>query len=199
MNRNRKTAWLGLAMVAAGACCLADLSATAAETPGSNASAAKAAAEHAPATGNLLRNAGFELDSVFNGSPMRQGTEFMRAVALFQKRCPPPPCEGWWIEGNAGDGVSLESKEVHSGSRAIADRAAGGRTSVAGLGARSTGPGRAACAECVGPHDRRQGVVGTAARGRGGPQRPSPAYAAVAIAPANWHCRRTPRSGAESR
>ena len=43
----------------------------------------------------------------------------MRAVALFQKRCPPPPCEGWWIEENSGDGVSLESKEVHSGSRAI--------------------------------------------------------------------------------
>ena len=88
MNGNRKTAWLGLMMVAAGACCLADLSATAAETPGSNASAAKAAAEHAPATGNLLRNAGFELDSVFNGSPMRQGTEshaepwpFSRSVA----------------------------------------------------------------------------------------------------------------------
>ena len=119
MNRNRKMAWLGLMMVAAGACCFADLSPTAAETPGSNASAAKAAAEHAPATGNLLRNAGFELESVFNGSPMRQGTEFMRAVALFQKRCLPPPCEGWWIEENPGDGVSLESKEVHSGSRAI--------------------------------------------------------------------------------
>ncbi len=119
MNVNRKTRWLGLAMVAAGACCLADLSATAAETPGSNLSTTTPAAEHTPATGNLLRNAGFELESVFNGSPMRQGTEFMRAVALFQKRCLPPPCEGWWIEENPGDGVSLESKEVHSGSRAI--------------------------------------------------------------------------------
>ena len=119
MNRNRKTAWLGLMTVAVGTCCLADLSAIAAETPSGNASAAEPAAERAPATGNLLRNGGFELDSVFNGSPMRQGTEFMRAVDLFQKRCPPPPCEGWWIEGSPGDGVSLESKEVHSGSRAI--------------------------------------------------------------------------------
>ncbi len=119
MNGNRKTAWLGLMTVAVGTCCLADLSAIAAETPGSNLSATTPAAEHSPATGNLLRNAGFELDSVFNGSPMRQGTEFMRAVDLFQKRCPPPPCEGWWIEGSPGDGVSLESKEVHSGSRAI--------------------------------------------------------------------------------
>jgi hypothetical protein len=119
MNGNRKAAWLGLMMVAAGACRFVDLSATAAETPGSSASAAKPAAEHARAPGNLLRNAGFELDSDFNGSPMRQGTEFMRAVALFQKRCPPPPCEGWWIDGGPGDGVSLESKEVHCGSRAI--------------------------------------------------------------------------------
>ena len=84
MNRNRKTAWLGLMTVAVGTCCLADLSAIAAETPGGNASAAEPAAERAPANGNLLRNAGFELDSDFNGSPMRQGTEFMRAVDLFR-------------------------------------------------------------------------------------------------------------------
>jgi len=107
-------------IIAAGVCCSADLSATASDTSAGDASAAKPAAEHAPPTGNLLRNAGFELDSVFNGSSMRQGTEFMRAVNLFfQNHCPPSPCEGWWIEENSGDGVSLESKEVRSGSRAI--------------------------------------------------------------------------------
>ena len=119
MSRKNKTASLWLLMVAAGVYCWAEASPAAPEKTVGERVTGKVAAEQFVATGNLLRNAGFELDSVFNGGPMRQGTEFIRAVLLYQGNCPRPPCEGWWVEGNPGDGVSLERKEVHSGLRAM--------------------------------------------------------------------------------
>ena len=183
MNRNRKPAWLRLAMVAAGACCFADLSTTAAETPGDNASAAKAAAEHASATGNLLRNAGFESTASLTAAPCDKEPNscapwpFSSSVAHRRR------VRAGGSKASSDNGVSLESEEVHSGSCAMRIAPPEGER-VSLVWRRSAGPGRPGCAECVGPHGRRQGVVGIAACGRRGPQRPEPAHAAVAIAPA---------------
>ena len=173
------------------------LSATAAKTPGGHASAAKPAGEPAAATGNRLRNAGFELDSVFNGSPMRQGTEFVRAINLFQNRCPPPPCEGWWIEGNSGEGVSWESKEVHSGLHDPDCTAGGKRVSLVSAPEASVPAGPLVLSAWVRTTAAKAllelELVAAGARSDQNPR------TLRSLSRRQMPCRRTPRSGAESR
>ena len=49
---------------------------------------------------NVLRNAGFELDRVWNGGAMRQGGEFKQAQRQYRrKELTELPVEGWWAEG----------------------------------------------------------------------------------------------------
>jgi hypothetical protein len=77
------------------------------------------AADEVATKDNLLRNGGFELGEQFNGALMRQGTEFIRTHMALSGTCHHLPTEGWWIEGASTDRVSLEQKEVHSGSRSL--------------------------------------------------------------------------------
>ncbi len=74
------------------------------------------------ASPNVVRNASFELDSRFNGGPMRQGAEKFMSQArdasgpIWQAL----PVEGWWAEGPSSDGVRIISGGAHSGKRCLA-------------------------------------------------------------------------------
>ncbi|MEI8198144.1 MAG: hypothetical protein WCI73_19800, partial [Phycisphaerae bacterium] len=69
---------------------------------------------------NLLRNASFELPAIFNGTPMRQGTEFIRSVLAQQGKCRQLPVEGWWQNDTATASVMLEQTQAPSGTAALA-------------------------------------------------------------------------------
>ncbi len=70
---------------------------------------------------NLVRNASMELDTAWNGTMMRQGSEFyqshaQRGGALFQT---PTGVEGWWVQGGILDGVEITTQESHTGKRSL--------------------------------------------------------------------------------
>ncbi len=68
---------------------------------------------------NVLRNAGFELDRVWNGGAMRQGGELKQAQRQYhQKELAELPVEAWWVEGREATGVEL-TPNAHSGERAL--------------------------------------------------------------------------------
>lgn len=68
---------------------------------------------------NVLRNAGFELDRVWNGGAMRQGGEFEQAQRQYhRKELAELPVEAWWAEGREATGVEL-TPNAHSGERAV--------------------------------------------------------------------------------
>lgn len=68
---------------------------------------------------NILRNASFEEDAVFNGGALRQGSEFLRNHLISQGKCAALPVEGWLVNGASAEGASIEEGCAKSGKRAL--------------------------------------------------------------------------------
>lgn len=70
---------------------------------------------------NVIRNASFELPTMFAGSAMRQGYERFYTFAESRKMrlWADLPIEGWWAEGQSAEGVTLDTQQVYSGNQSL--------------------------------------------------------------------------------
>jgi Beta-galactosidase len=68
---------------------------------------------------NIVRNSSFELDKMFNGTPMRNGRGELLQHYPRQKTWQELPVEAWWIKGSAADGVSISTTTAKSGKRSL--------------------------------------------------------------------------------
>jgi len=103
-----------------------------------------AGARRSEAGTNVVRNSSFELDSRFNGGPMRQGTEsYMTFVKTGDSRlwAELDNAEAWWVEGPGRNGVQVATGDAHSGRRSLLPQP-GGRKSASAISAfdRTVGP-----------------------------------------------------------
>ncbi len=78
------------------------------------------AQKHPQAGVNIVRNAGFELENKFTGTPMRQGDEFFQMFVKSGDKMvwTALPIEAWWAEASDANGTEVTSV-AHSGKQSL--------------------------------------------------------------------------------
>ncbi len=81
---------------------------------------------------NIVRNGSFELDLRWNGTFMRQKSEYYLSFAKRgdTRYCKETGAEAWWSIGPEAEGIDVTDREAHSGKRSICVRGEKGKQRV---------------------------------------------------------------------